>query len=210
MVATQNTLIDLAARSGTRVVKASGTSAGIGPDGPDVCRQHHASEQHLAGSGVRWAVVRPNGFVQTLVVGMAATVSDRGVVVNPLGTAGIAVVDCADIGAATAVVLCDPVHDGRKHVLTGSAAPTCTRMAADIERITGRPVTVVDITPDEAGAAAAAKGMGAREARHLAEMLHLFRSGAVEQVFADLPRLIGRTPRTVADFVADHRQLFIP
>ena len=48
MADTQNGLIDLAAKSGTRVVKVSGTSAGIRPDGPDACRQHYDTERHLA------------------------------------------------------------------------------------------------------------------------------------------------------------------
>lgn len=208
MARTQNRLVDLAARSGTRVVKVSGTSSGIGPDGPDACRQHHDSEQHLAGSGVAWAVVRPNGFMQTLVAGMAATVRERGVVVNPLGAAGIAVVDCADVGAATAEVLCDPAHDGAHHVLTGPAAPTFAQMAATIGEVTGRGIEVVEVTPEQAGEAAQAKGLSSWEAGHLTEMLHLFRTGAAETVDPTLPALLGRAPRTVADFVAAHQHLF--
>lgn len=157
MARTQNALVDLAAAAGTRVVKVSGTSSGIDPTGPDACRQHYETEQYLAGSGVPWAVLRPNGFMQTLVVAMAGTVRERGAVVNPLGSAGIAVVDCADVGAAAAAVLCDPSQDGRQHVLTGPAAPTYAQMAEDIERITGRPIWVQDVTPDQVGAAARAK-----------------------------------------------------
>lgn len=208
MAATQNALVDLAVAAGTRVVKVSGTSSGIGPSGPDACRQHYDTEQYLASSGVPWAVLRPNGFMQTLVAGMAATVRERGVVVNPLGTAGIALVDCADVGAAAAAVLCDPVHDGRHHVLTGPSAPTYAQMAEDIERLTGRTVVVLDVTPEQAGAAARAKGLSEWEAGHLAEMLDLFRTGAAEAISDDLPRLLGRPARSVAEFVADNQQLF--
>jgi uncharacterized protein YbjT (DUF2867 family) len=132
MASVQEQLIHLAARTGTRVVKVSGTSAGIRPDGPDACRQHFTTEQYLAESGVPWAVVRPNGYMQTLLVGMAGTVRERGVIANPLGTAGISLVDCADVGAATAAVLTDPRHDGRHHVLTGPNAPTYAEIAAVI------------------------------------------------------------------------------
>lgn len=208
MATTQNALIDLASETGTRVVKVSGTSAGIRPDGPDTCRQHHESEQHLAASGVAWAVLRPNGFMQTLVAGMAATVRERGIVVDPLGSAGIAVVDCADVGAAAAEVLCDPGQDGRHHVLTGPSAPTYAEMADDIGRVLGRAIEVVAVTPEQAGDAARAKGLSAWEAGHLAEMLHLFRSGAAGAVTDDLPRLLGRPARSVAEFVSDHRELF--
>lgn len=208
MAATQNALVDLAVAAGTRVVKVSGTSSGIGPAGPDACRQHYDTEQHLASSGVPWAVLRPNGFMQTLVAGMAATVRERGVVVNPLGTAGIALVDCADVGAAAAAVLSDPAHDGRHHVLTGPSAPTYAQMAEDIERLTGRTVAVLDVTPEQAGAAARAKGLSEWEAGHLAEMLDLFRTGAAEAISDDLPRLLGRPARSVAEFVADNQPLF--
>lgn len=208
MAAVQNALVDLAGESGTRVVKVSGTSSGIGPTGPGACRQHYETEQYLAASGLPWAVLRPNGFMQTLVIGMAATVRERGVVVNPLGSAGIAVVDCVDVGAAAAAVLCDAGQDGRHHVLTGPTAPTYAQMAEDIERIAGHAVGVHDVTPEQAGAAARAKGLSEWEAGHLAEMLGLFATGAAEAVTDDLPRLLGRPARSVADFVADHRDLF--
>ena len=208
MAAVQNTLIDLATRAGTRVVKVSGTSAGIRPDGPDACRQHFDAEQHLADSGVPWAVVRPNGFMQTLIVAMAATVRERGLIANPLGTAGISLVDCADVGAAAAAVLTDPRHDGRHYVLTGPAAPTYAEIAAVIREETGVDVKVLDVTPEQAGDAARARGLSDWEAGHLTEMLGMFRTGASEYVTTDVEELTGRRPRSVRDFVRDHRHLF--
>jgi uncharacterized protein YbjT (DUF2867 family) len=208
MATVQKRLIDLAARAGTRVVKVSGTSAGIRPDGPDACRQHFDTEQHLADSGVPWAVVRPNGFMQTLIVAMAATVRERGLIANPLGTAGISLVDCSDIGAATAAVLTEPRHDGGHHVLTGPTAPTYAKIAALITDETGADVKVLDVTPEQAGEAARARGLSDWEAGHLTEMLAMFRTGASEYVTTDVEELTGRPPRSVRDFVRDHRHLF--
>jgi len=208
MADTQNGLIDLAAKSGTRVVKVSGTSAGIRPDGPDACRQHYDTERYLAAAGVPWAVLRPNGFMQTLLVAMAATVRERGVIANPLGAAGISLVDCADVGDAAAAVLTDPTLEGRTYVLTGPTAPTYAQIAAAIQAETGTPVTVLDVTPEQAGQAARARGLSDWEAHHLAEMLTLFRSGAAQEVTDDLPSLTGRAARSVQDFVRDHRDLF--
>ena len=208
MATVQKRLIDLAAGAGTRVVKVSGTSAGIRPDGPDACRQHFDTEQHLADSGVPWAVVRPNGFMQTLIVAMAATVRERGLIANPLGTAGISLVDCSDVGAATAAVLTDPRHDGHHHVLTGPTAPTYAEIAAVITDETAADVKVVDVTPEQAGEAARARGLSDWEAGHLTEMLAMFRSGASESVTPDVEALTGRPPRSVRDFVRDHRHLF--
>jgi uncharacterized protein YbjT (DUF2867 family) len=208
MASVQQRLIDLAARSGTRVVKVSGTSAGIRPDGPDACRQHFATEQYLAGSGVPWSVVRPNGFMQTLIVAMAGSVRERGMIANPLGTAGISLVDCADVGAATAAVLTDPRHDGLHHVLTGPAAPTYAEIAAVITEETGVEVKVLDVTPEQAGDAARARGLSDWEAGHLTEMLAMFATGASENVTPDVAGLTGHSPRSVRDFVRDHHSLF--
>ena len=209
MAGTQNALVDLSAAVGTRVVKVSGTSAGIRPDGPDACRQHHETEQHLAESDVPYVIVRPNGFMQSLLPAMSVTVREKGIIANPLGTSGISLVDCADLGEALSVVLTDRTHDGRRYVLTGPAAPTYREIAATISEEVGAPVTVVDVSPEQAGQAAAARGLSAWEAGHLVEMLELFRSGASEYVTDDIERLTGRVPRSVADFVCANRAMFL-
>lgn len=208
MAAVQITLIGQAAKIGTRVVKISGTSAGIGPDGPEACRQQDVCEQHLAAAGIAWAVLRPNGFMQTLVAGMAGSVRERGIVANPLGGVGIAVVDCADVGAATATVVCDQSLDGRCHVLTGPTAPTYADIAEIISQATGCAISTTPVTPEQVGEAARANGLSAWEANHLIEMLHLFRTGAAGTVVDDLPQLLGRPARTVRDYVSEQQALF--
>ncbi|WP_433784680.1 NAD(P)H-binding protein [Actinomycetospora sp. CA-101289] len=208
MAAVQNAVIDRAVKAGTRVVKVSGTSAGIGPTGPDACRQHHESEQYLADSGLAWSVIRPNGFMQTLIAAMARTTREKGIIANPLGSAGISLVDCADVGRAAAAVLTDPATDGRHWVLTGPSAPTYAEIAATIRAETGADPTLVEVTPEQAGQAARAGGATEWEAHHLAEMLAMFRTGASEYVTDDVAELTGTAPRSVTDFVRDHRDLF--
>jgi uncharacterized protein YbjT (DUF2867 family) len=204
----QARLIDLAADVDVRVVKVSGTSSGIRPDGPDACRQHWLAEEHLRASGLPFAIVRPNAFMQTLLAGVAASVRQRGVVVNPLGSAGISIVDCADVGAATAEVVCDRCHDGSTAVLTGPAAPTYREIADEVGTVTGRAVSVVDVTPQQAGEGARASGMSDWEAGHLAEMLAMFSTGASEYVTTDVQALTGRPPASASDWIRRNADLF--
>ena len=92
-----------------RIVKLSGTNAGIRPDGPDACRQHWQVEQYLASGRTPCVILRPNAFMQGLLAGLAASAVATGTIANPLGAAGLSMVDCADIGeAAAAEVLTDP------------------------------------------------------------------------------------------------------
>lgn len=208
MAEVQNAVVDVAAKAGTRVVKVSGTSVGIRPDGPDACRQHWQSEEHLKGSGLPFVVVRPNGFMQTLLAGMAGTVCERGVVINPLGTAGISLVDCADVGAATAVAVLDRQLDGSTVVLTGPSAPTYADMASQVGAVLGVDVPVVEVTPQQAGQAAQSKGLSAWEAEHLTEMLQMFATGASEYVTHDVERLTGTPAGSTGDWISRNAALF--
>src|SRR5256885_16147565 len=124
MADTQLRLLGMARQAGPRVVKISGTSSVIGPDGTDAGRQHWQVEQQLPGSGLGYVILRPNAFMQTLLPPIATMLQAKGVILNPLGSAGISLIDCADIGDAAAGVLTNARHDGATYVLPGPAAPT--------------------------------------------------------------------------------------
>lgn len=197
------------AHTGVRLVKISGSTAIIRPDGPDAGRQHWAVEQTLARGRNPWIVLRPNAFMQTLVAGTAPTVRAGGFVANPIGTAGITLIDAADIGEAAAVALVsDGEHDGRTYVLTGPTSYRYADVATAISAATGKVIAVKDVAPDSIGDALRAKGASEWEASHLVSMLSLFATGICEEVRDDLRQLTGRTPRTVHDYLADNTALF--
>ena len=54
-------------RRDIRIVKLSGTSSAITPDGPHACRQHWEVEQVLVHSGQPYVILRPNSFMQVLI-----------------------------------------------------------------------------------------------------------------------------------------------
>lgn len=205
---TQRRLLGWAQRAGTRVVKISGTSSVIRADGPDAGRQHWEVEQELAASGLGHVILRPNAFMQTLLPPIAVSLRTRGVVVNPLGSAGISLIDCADIGAAAAEALTNAHHDGATYILTGPAAPTYAEIADVIETASGRPAPVVEMLPEEMAEVARARGASDWEAGHLAEMLARFRAGESEFITDDVKVMTGRTARSVADYVRHHLDQF--
>jgi len=209
MAARQIAMLRVAAGTGTRVVKVSGTSAAIRPDGPDACRQHWEVEQYLAKEGFDHVILRPNAYMQTLVAAMAASVRTSGTIPDPLAGAGLSLVDCADIGDAAAVVLTTSRHDGRTFVLTGPAAPTYREIAAMIGTVTGTHVEVNDISPRQASDAVIARGGTPWEAQHLRDMLSLFRNGESEYVTSDVLILTGHPPRSVGEFIRAWRAEFV-
>lgn len=210
MASIQTTLVKRAAARGIKIVKISGTSSAIRPDGPDACRQHWQVEQELRSSGTPFVILRPNGFMQTLLRAIATGVRANGTVINPLAGAGISLVDCLDIGESAAAVLASTDHDGETLVLTGPAAPTYAEMADTITTLTGNTVEVIDVAPEQAGAGVLARGGTHWEADHLVEMLTLFRGGASEYVTEDVARLTGHPARSVEDYVRRHLPEFLP
>jgi uncharacterized protein YbjT (DUF2867 family) len=209
MAAEQRRLITAARDRDVRIVKLSGSTAGIRPDGPDACAQHWAVEQDLINGPTPWVILRPNAFMQGVVAGLVASAAATGTINNPLGSAGLSAVDCEDIGEAAATVLREPGHDRHTYVLTGPQAPTYAEIGLMIGEVLGREITVVDTSPEQVGNDMLARGLPEWDARHLTEMLTMFATGTAENTTQDVLRLTGHPPRSVAEFLALHVELSI-
>ena len=94
--------------------------------------------------------------------------------------------------------------------LTGPEGLTFHDVARIIGDERGKPVTYVPITAEAAENAMKEQGMPDWSAHALAEIQALFGSGAYADVLPDSERLLGRKPRTFAQFVRDHVSAFAP
>lgn len=192
-------------RTGIRIVKVSGTSSAITPDGPHALRQHWEIEHVLAGSGQPHVILRPNAFMQTLIDQiMLPAAQAAGAIPNAIGTPGISFVDARDVGECAAEVLSDPRWDGQTLVLTGPAAVTSAQIADMISASTGHQVGTREITPADVRRQLEQRGMARWKAEHFEEMYQLFRDGRSEFVSGDVARLLGRPPGTVGEHLAAH------
>jgi NAD(P)H dehydrogenase (quinone) len=117
-------------RTGIKIVKLSGTSTAITPDGPYACREHWEIEQVLSGSDQPYVILRPNAFMQTLIDQiMFPAVRATGAIPNAIGTAGISFIDTRDIGRCAAEALLGSSWDGQTLTLTGPAPVTFAEIA---------------------------------------------------------------------------------
>ncbi|GAA1555616.1 NmrA family NAD(P)-binding protein [Dactylosporangium maewongense] len=181
-----------------RIVKLSGTSTAINPDGPYTCRQHWEIEQVLVNSGQPFTIVRPNGYMQTLIgTIMMPAVRATGRIPNAIGDAGISLVDTRDVGDVCAELLTEDRWTGQTVVLTGGRAVTYREIAGLLGAET------VDITPADVRASLLERGTALWEAEHFQEMYQLFRDGQSEFVTPDVERVLGRAPRTVEDYLQE-------
>ncbi|SFR92679.1 Uncharacterized conserved protein YbjT, contains NAD(P)-binding and DUF2867 domains [Microbacterium sp. cf046] len=189
-------------RTGIRIVKLSGTSSAITADGPYACREHWEIERVLQDSGQPFVILRPNSFMQVLVGQlMLAALHATGTVINPIGSAGISLIDARDVGAVAARVLTRRDWDGQTLALTGPRPVGYPELAQLVSERTGEAATVVDVTLDQVRASLVGRGMAEWESDHFREMYELFKNGESEFVTDTVRRVTGADPRTIEAFL---------
>lgn len=142
-----HTFIDAAAAAGVaHLVYIS--FYGAAPDATfTLARDHWHTEQHLRASGVPFTFLRDNLYADF----MPALVGEDGVIRGPAGAGTAAVVAQDDIADAAVAVLRDPAeHAGRTYELTGPESLGLIDIAATIAAVTGRHVSYVPETVEEA------------------------------------------------------------
>ena len=142
-------VIDAAVESGVdHVVKLSAQHAAVGSSLP-VFDWHGQIERHLAASGVAHTNLRPAFFMENMLM-VAPGVAATGQLFAPTAGARTAMIAVRDVAACAAAAL---THEGpleQVYELTGPEAIDFHDIAAVLSRATGRPVSYVELTPEEA------------------------------------------------------------
>ncbi|MBG0850480.1 NAD(P)H-binding protein [Streptomyces spinoverrucosus] len=192
-------IIDQAAAGGVRrVVLLSTQGVATRPFGPTRIAMR-AVEDALRESGLDWSILRPGGFASNA-LWWAESIRARRVVAAPFGDVGVPIIDPADIAETAAACLLDDRHTGGVYELTGPAVITPRRQAEAIAAALGSPVRFHDLTRDEAKAAMA-QNMPTELAEDTLDILGS-PSPAELRVSPDVQRVLGRAPRTFADWAA--------
>ncbi|MFK4122046.1 NAD(P)H-binding protein [Streptomyces longwoodensis] len=167
------------------IVYTSFLGAGTQADG--VTAAHHATERHLAASGLPHTLLRHPFYSEAFLHPGLRDAVASGELADGTGGRGINTALRRDLAEAAARVLTEDGHLGRAYDFTGSLW-TYEDLAHALSRSGGRPVVRRD-RPDRAP--------GARG--WLEEQV---RSGALEQQTGDLPQVLGRPATTLDEAVA--------
>lgn len=199
-VSLHRSAIDAAVAAGVgRILYTS--HQGASPDTPfGPGRDHAATEDLLAGSGVAWTSLR-NGFYAHSLNWLMGPWRQTGVVTVP-ADGPVSWTAREDVAEAAAVILAsDGAYDGPT-TLTARSAPTFSDIAALASELTGRTIRVEVIDQDEWVAAQVAAGQPEFMARFLLGMYQAAHEGFFAGVGPLLGTLLGRKPRTVRDLLA--------
>ncbi|WP_381799801.1 NAD(P)H-binding protein [Streptomyces niveus] len=199
-------ILDVAKAGGVeRVVLLSSQGVATRPQSGSHGETGRAIEDAVRQSGMDWTILRPGGF-DSNTYAWAESVRTRREIAAPFADVGLPTVDPDDIAEVGAKALREDGHTGRIYELTGPALSTPRGQAEVIAGTLGEPVRFVEQTRDEAAE----------------QMLRFMPEPVVETTLAilgeptpaelrvspDIERVLGRSPRTFADWAGRHIAAF--
>jgi uncharacterized protein YbjT (DUF2867 family) len=156
-------------------------------------RLHALSDAEFTNSGLHWTIIRPASFMQNLI----GSVVD-GTLYGATGEGRMAMIDVRDIAEFAAHVISDPApHAGRAYTLSGPASISLRDAAAQVG------ATYQPITPAQAYEAMRQAGFDESVASMGAEYATAYADGWGDFTTTDFPDVMGRKPRTFAEFARD-------
>ncbi|MDX3310607.1 NAD(P)H-binding protein [Streptomyces sp. ME08-AFT2] len=175
---------------------------------PAMGRWHHEREKLIRTSGIPATFLRPGGFM-TNALDWLPTIREGNYVLDPVGPGRYAPIDPADIAAVAALALTEAGHQDKQYVLTGDETFTVTEQVRIISETIGRDIEVRETaTPAEAVRFRFPNGAPQALADAITEGFTLMRADTVGLRTDTVERLLGRRPRTFADWCARNADAF--
>ncbi|MDT0572811.1 NAD(P)H-binding protein [Streptomyces sp. DSM 3412] len=199
-------ILDVAKAGGVgRVVLLSSQGVATRPHSASHGDLGRSIENAVQQSGMDWTILRPGGF-NSNAYAWAESVRARRTAVAPFADIGLPTIDPDDIAEVAATALREDGHAGQIYELTGPTLSTPRQRAEAIADALGEPVRFIEQTRDEAHA----------------QMLRFMPEPVVETTLTILgeptpaeqrispavERLLGRAPRTFADWAQRHIAAF--
>jgi uncharacterized protein YbjT (DUF2867 family) len=148
-VAWHRNAIDAAGEAGVGLLVRSSIIGAGEESQAEFINAHVVSDRYLEQSGLAYAILRPNLFLQNIPESTIPTIDASGNFYVDAGQARISMVDTRDAAAVAATVLTEPGHAGAHYDVTGPDALSYKDVAAKLSSALGREISYVD-APDDA------------------------------------------------------------
>jgi len=199
--------IDAARRTGVRLLVRSSIIGADRESPAEFVNAHTTTDRYLEGSGLPFAIVRPNLFLQNVPESTIPSIDASGVFYANAGDARISMTDARDIAAVAGVVLTEPGHTGAHYDVTGPEALSYADVAAKLTTAMGRPVSYVAAPDDAVRQALLGAGLNEWFANALVGLYQDYRrsgtDGYAAQVTDTVERLTGHKARTLDDLLRE-------
>ncbi len=172
-------------------------------------RNHYQTEQHIESLGIPWTFLRPNFFMQNMLM-YAGAVANAGLFALPLGDARTAMVDTRDVGEAAAIALTHPEHRNQTYALTGPQLITFEQAASIMSEVLGKPVRYVKQSPEEFRDGLSKFVKDTWQLDGVCELFQEIAGGSLDEKTNLVEQLLGRPAISLSQFVSDYARAFGP
>jgi len=167
---------------------------------------HAPGEQALRASGLAWTILRPWEFASNTLQWKAMLAG--GAIYDPCGDGATPVIDPRDIAAVAARVLTSPGHGGKTYELTGPRAITRREMVSLLGEAIGTPLRYVAIANAAFRQQLASLGLPDFMIAPLGDYMQMVADGKLATPSGDVAQVLGRPPRSFAEWARDHAAAF--
>jgi uncharacterized protein YbjT (DUF2867 family) len=175
-------------------------------------RQHRKAEKIIEESGIPYTFLRPNEFMQNFINFHGHSIKNNNAFYLPLENAKVSVVDVRDIAAVAVKTLTENGdnnrHNNKAYLITGPEALFYSQMAELLSNATGKKVSYVSISEEEARVAMKETGMDDWLINTISELSNYFKKGYASQVSSAVEDITGKKPLSFSQFANDYAQLF--
>lgn len=170
---------------------------------------HYAVEQHLRQGPAGWTIVRPGFFAQNLGDAYRDDIVQHDRIFVPAGAGRAAFIDVRDVAAVAVDALVNPAaHQGRVYTLTGPEALSFADAASLLSHELNRTIRYQPASVPAYFFHLRRRGMPFGQVI-IQTILHVgLRFGQAETVDETLASLLKQPPRTLHNYVRDHRALW--
>ncbi|MBT6074359.1 MAG: SDR family oxidoreductase [Gammaproteobacteria bacterium] len=168
---------------------------------------HWDTEVYIKNSGMHWTMIKPNFYMQNF-IGSSKTIVEQNKFFLPMSEGKTGMIDTRDVGKVIAKVLSEEGHEGQSYQITGPEILSFYDVAEKFSSVLKREVLYIDMPID------AYKNILSQfltNQWHLDSVIDLFggiAEGGIEYKTDTFEDLIGAPPRSLEDFIEEHRSLY--
>lgn len=168
------------------------------------------AEIALENSGLNYAIIRPNWFMQNFNTYWLQGILAAGVIALPTGDAAGSFIDARDIGAVVATLLDsdDSSLMNQAYNLTGTESLTHDEVAEILTRITGKAIRYEDTAPEQVKTHLLAASLPEDYADFMLMIMDAFKQGYSSAITPAVKTITGKDPIAFVDYVKAYADAF--
>ena len=170
-------------------------------------RGHRDTEKAIEKAGIPYTFLRPSGFMSNMFNNLDS-IKAQGKFYGPWGDGKMGLIHPADIAASAVKALTTPGHEGKAYVLTGTESINNGEQAKILSQAVGKNIEYVAVPPEAAADGMLKGGMPKAYVDMLIEFSGVVRAGFAAATTGDLEKLLGRKPKTFADWSKENAAAF--